>query len=182
MFFDGWTGLWRVLVVGTLAYAALIFLLRISGKRTLSKMNAFDLIVTVALGSTLANVLLSKEVALVEGVAGFFLLIGLQYGITWASVRFPRVESWVKAEPSLLHFRGRCLREAMRQQRVTEDELRAAVRERGIGSLEEVGAVVLETDGSLTVLKQAEGGEGSALEGVRGLAGEDAGRHSAPRS
>ena len=68
MFFDSWAGLLRVLVVGTLAYAALVLLLRVTGKRTLSKMNAFDLIVTVALGSTLATVLLSKDVALAEGV------------------------------------------------------------------------------------------------------------------
>ncbi len=49
MFFDSWAGLLRVLVVGPLAYAALVLLLRVTGKRTLSKMNAFDLIVTVAL-------------------------------------------------------------------------------------------------------------------------------------
>ena len=68
MFFDGWSGPLRVLAVGTCAYAALVLLLRCSGKRTLSKMNAFDLVVTVALGSTLATVLLSKGVALAEGV------------------------------------------------------------------------------------------------------------------
>ena len=55
MFFDSWAGLGRVLVVGVLAYSALVLLLRISGKRTLTKMNAFDLVVTVALGSTLAT-------------------------------------------------------------------------------------------------------------------------------
>ncbi len=43
MFFDSWAGLLRVLVVGPLAYAALVLLLRVTGKRTLSKMNAFDL-------------------------------------------------------------------------------------------------------------------------------------------
>ena len=68
MLFDSWAGLGRVLLVGTLAYVALVLLLRISGKRTLSKLNAFDLVVTVALGSTLATVLLSKTVALAEGV------------------------------------------------------------------------------------------------------------------
>jgi len=56
MFFDSWFGLLRVIVIGTLAYAALIALLRVSGKRSLSKMNAFDLVVTVALGSTFAAV------------------------------------------------------------------------------------------------------------------------------
>ena len=63
MFFASWTGLLRVLMVGTLAYAAFVFLLRILGKRMLSKMNAFDLVVTVALGSTLATVLSSKSVS-----------------------------------------------------------------------------------------------------------------------
>ncbi|HUH13323.1 MAG TPA: hypothetical protein VMK65_09445, partial [Longimicrobiales bacterium] len=64
MFFDSWTGLGRVLLVGALAYAALILILRISGKRTLTKLNAFDLVVTVALGSTLATTLLTDYGAL----------------------------------------------------------------------------------------------------------------------
>ncbi|MDP9398666.1 MAG: hypothetical protein M3P96_13010 [Actinomycetota bacterium] len=59
MLYDGWHGPVRVLVVGGLAYLALVALLRISGKRTLAKLNAFDLILTVALGSTLATVLLT---------------------------------------------------------------------------------------------------------------------------
>lgn len=73
MFFDTWAGLGRTLMVGVLAYAALVSLLRISGKRTLSKMNTFDLVVTVALGSTLATVLLSKDVALAEASEVSFL-------------------------------------------------------------------------------------------------------------
>lgn len=87
MFFDSWQGLGRVVVVGILAYAALVFFLRVSGKRTLTKMNAFDLVVTVALGSTLATVLLSKDVALAEGLIAFAVLIALQFAVTWLSVR-----------------------------------------------------------------------------------------------
>ncbi len=49
-FYHGHEPIIRVLVVGVLAYIALVFLLRISGSRTLSKMNAFDFIVTIALG------------------------------------------------------------------------------------------------------------------------------------
>lgn len=71
MFFDTWSGLGRVVVISACAYAALIVVLRISGKRTLGKMNAFDLAVTVAIGSTLATVLLSKDVALAEGILAF---------------------------------------------------------------------------------------------------------------
>ena len=55
MFFSGWDGLLRTLVIGVLAYVILILFLRISGKRTLAKMNAFDFVVTVALGSSVSN-------------------------------------------------------------------------------------------------------------------------------
>ncbi len=109
MFFDGWLGIGRVILVGVLAYLALIVLLRVSGKRTLSKMNAFDLVVTVALGSMLATVLLSSSVALLEGITAFALLILLQYVIAWLSVRSSAVSRLVKAEPALLAYNGRLL-------------------------------------------------------------------------
>lgn len=146
MFFNDASSLLRVVIVGTLAYSSLVLLLRVSGKRTLSKMNAFDLVVTVAIGSTLATVLLSKDVALADGVVAFTLLIGLQYSITWLSVRSRRVENLIKAEPSLLYFNGRFL-EAAKAERVTEAEVRAAVRSQGLSEMESVAAVVLETDG-----------------------------------
>lgn len=166
MFFEDWFGLIRVIVVGFCAYVALIFSLRISGKRTLSKWNAFDFVVTVALGSTLATVLLSKDVALVEGVFAFIVLIVLQYIITWLSVRYPVVQRTVKAGPTLLLSRGRFIHESLRSQRVTESEVRAAVRGAGIAAIEEVWAVVLETDGSFSVMKETENKSPSALADV----------------
>lgn len=155
MFFDTWSALGRTAVVGVLAYIALVFLLRVSGKRTLSKMNAFDLVVTVALGSTLATVLLSTDVALANGVLAFTLLIGLQLTITWLSVRSSMVRNFVKAEPTLLLHRGRFLRGAMKRERVTEDEILSALRGQGIVAVEEVEAVVLETDSSFSVVKKS---------------------------
>lgn len=151
MFFDGWSGLLRVLVVGTVAYVALIVLLRVSGKRTLAKLNAFDFIVTVALGSTLATVVLSSSVALAEGLTALALLVGLQYVVAWASVRSSRVESLVKSEPTLLYRHG-FLRETMRRERVTEDEVTQAARSQGYADLSSVAAVVHETDGTLSIL------------------------------
>ncbi|MCK9622662.1 MAG: DUF421 domain-containing protein [Methylobacter sp.] len=166
MFFNDAFSLLRVFIVGTLAYLSLVLLLRVSGKRTLSKMNAFDLVVTVAIGSTLATVLLSKDVALADGVAAFTLLIGLQYVITWLSVRSRRVENLIKAEPSLLYFNGRFL-EAMKSERVTEAEVRAAVRSQGLSEMESVAAVVLETDGSLTVLRNQDDQVFTSLKGIK---------------
>lgn len=90
-----------------------VLLLRVSRKRTLSKMNAFDIVVTVALRSTLATVLLSKMVALAEGVLAFAVLILLPFVETWVSVRSPMVRRLVKNEPRLLLYDGRFLQEAM---------------------------------------------------------------------
>jgi uncharacterized membrane protein YcaP (DUF421 family) len=155
MLFDSRAGLGRVLLVGTLAYVALVFLLRISGKRTLGKLNAFDLVVTVALGSTLATVLLSKSVALAEGVLALGLLILLQYLIAWVSVRSPQFQALIKAEPTLLLHRGRFLERAMKAERLTREEILAALRASGAAEPGEIAAVVLETDGTLSIIPDA---------------------------
>lgn len=155
VFFNGWAGLLRVVIVGTLAYLCLVLLLRVSGKRTLSKMNAFDLVVTVALGSTLATVILAKDVALAEGIVAFTLLIALQFLITWLSVRSSTISHLVKAEPTLLLYQGQILPGQMRRMRVLEVEIHAAIREQGVAALREVEAVVLETDGSFAVVQRS---------------------------
>ena len=154
MFFDSWMGLLRVLIGGVFAYVALVAFLQISGKRTLAKLNAFDLIVTVSLGSTLASIILNKSVALAEGALALALLIALQFVITWLSVRFGAFENLIKAEPTLLLHRGKMLQAAMRRERVTSDDLLVAVRSAGAGDLSEIDAVTLETNGSLSVVRR----------------------------
>jgi len=166
MFFDDWFGLFRILIVGVLAYSALTFLLLASGKRTLSKWNAFDFVVTIALGSTFATVIISKDVSFAEGVLALGLLVGLQFVITWLSVRFKWMENLVKAEPTLLFDKGEFLSHAMKRQRVAEGEVRMAIRSKGIAAVEEVDAVVLETDGSFSVIKKSNTDSRTALEGV----------------
>lgn len=154
MFFDGWESLLRTLVVGVLAYCALVLFLRIAGKRTLSKMNAFDWVVTVALGSTLATILLSKDVSLAQGALALALLIALQFIVTWSSVRARWVRKVIAAEPSLLVYQGNYLEKTLHRERVTKDDVMAAVRAAGQASIEDVGAVVLGTDGSFNVIRK----------------------------
>ncbi len=168
LFFDTWDKLLRTLVIGVLAYSLLVLFLRLSGKRTLSKMNAFDLVVTVALGSTLATILLSKDVTLAQGALALLLLISMQFVVTWASVRSRRLRSLVTGEPTLLLYQGRLLPDAMRVARMTEDEMHAALRGAGAAAPDEVEAVVLETDGSLSVVRQAKGTAPSSLAAVTG--------------
>lgn len=166
MFFDDPRGLLRVLTMGLCAYASLILLLRLTGKRTLSKWNAFDLVVTVALGSTFATLLLTKQVPYAEGVLALGLLVLMQYAITWLAVRFRFVRSLLKAEPVCLFREGTYRTEALRRERVTESEVRAAVRSAGLVSMSAVAAVVLETDGAVSVMRQSSADDCSALADV----------------
>ncbi|MBV6624519.1 MAG: DUF421 domain-containing protein [Rivularia sp. (in: Bacteria)] len=166
--FNNWESLQHTLVVGTLGYIAMIFLLRISGKRTLSKWNSFDFIVTIAFGSILASILLSTNTSLAQGILAIALLVFFQFIITWISVRSNIFRGWVKAEPTLLLFRGEFQHHAMRHQRVTEGEVLAALRENGMGALEDAEAVILETDGSFSVIKKLENSSASALVDVKG--------------
>lgn len=168
MFFENWDNLWRVLVVGSLAYVSLVVLLRVSGNRTLSKMNSFDFVVTIALGSTFSSILINKDVTLSQGLIAIGLLIGFQYLITWLSVRSRYFSKTVKTEPTLLLREGCFLREALSKVRVTEDEVRSAVRQKGWGGLEEIEAVIMETDGSLSVISKPLAGSMTALHRVSG--------------
>jgi uncharacterized membrane protein YcaP (DUF421 family) len=168
MFFDDMHGLLRVIVVGTLAYAGCILVMRLSGNRTLSKLNSFDLIITVAFGSTLSSIVISSDIALAEGLLAIALLVLLQFMITWLSVRSSAVNSVIKTAPTLLLSNGHMIAGAMRKVRITSDEIRTAVRQKGLGGLDQVAAVILETDGSLSIIPAEKLGSGSALDSVWG--------------
>ncbi|HEX7154829.1 MAG TPA: YetF domain-containing protein [Thermoanaerobaculia bacterium] len=167
-----WSDAARSAISGLLAYTALVVLVRISGKRTVAKWNAFDLIVTVALGSTLASTIVTGTVPVLQGAGAFIVLVGLQFAITWASVRVKWIHRLVKAQPALLVRDGRFEHETMRRERVTEDEVLTAARRGGVGDLREVQAIVLETDGSFSVIGSvADDVAYSTLRGVHGAAG-----------
>lgn len=168
VFFSGWSTLARTALISILAYPAMLVILRLSGQRTLSKMNAFDLVVTIALGSTLASVILTGSVALAQGLLAFVLLIAMQYLLALLTSRSPVAERWVNGEPVLLFHRGTFLHQAMRKARVTEEEVRAGIRQQGRDALADIEAVVLETNGRLSVIPVAHAGQDSALAGVPG--------------
>lgn len=169
MLFEGWDNLGRIVAIGTLAYAALIVLLRISGNRTLSKMNSFDFVITIALGSTFSAILINQNVTLAQGVTAMALLVGFQFLITWLSVRLRSVNRAVKTEPTLLLRNGEFIPAALTRVRVTEDEVLTAIRKGGLGGVEQVEAVIMETDGNLSVIGKSSAGTLSALRHVAGM-------------
>lgn len=154
IWFDSWDSILRVVYVTSAAYISMVFLLRISGKRTLSKMNAFDFVVTIALGSTLAGVALNQSIPLANGMTAIGLFIGFQFMFTWMSVRIKKLKTIITSKPSLIFYKGEFLNQAMKRERITEEEVYSAARKNGISSLDEIEMVILETTGDLAILEK----------------------------
>lgn len=168
LFFNSWDSVFRTLIIGVFSYIGLVLMLRISGNRTLSQLNAFDFIVTVALGSTLATVILNKSISLADGLIALGMLILLQYTVSSLSVRWETLRGVIKTEPFVLVYRGKFLPDALKKHRITEDEVLQMLRSEGIGNVTEVDAVVLETNGNFSVIKKTDQAGDSTLKNVSG--------------
>jgi uncharacterized membrane protein YcaP (DUF421 family) len=150
-FFESWYNVGRTVTLSVIGFAALFTMLRISGKRTLSKLNVFDFVFVVAVGSVFASMIISKDVTLIEGIAALATLIGIQMVLSQLAARFPRVERIINGKPTLVLTHGKFIPEALRKERLTEEEVRGAIRAEGVTRVEDVDAVTMENDGTLTV-------------------------------
>lgn len=160
-FFSTAEPLLRMLVVGTLLYFGLVLLLRTSGGRSLSQMTAYDFIVNVAIGAVLGRSLTAHGVSLAEGLLALALLLVLQYVLARTQTRSRRLFGILSNSPALLYLDGSFRDDVLDRHRLTEADVRAAVRKDGFGSMSQVEAVVLESNGALSVVGDL--GDGSAL-------------------
>ena len=160
----------EIVVSALVIYAAVVVMVRVSGKRTLAQCNAFDFVVTIALGSTLAATITSPSVGVAEGAVALAALIGLQFVVAWASRRWAAVHRTVQAAPTALLVDGALRHEAMAHHRLRADDVAAALRSQGLARFDDARAVILETDGTMSVIPAtAPHGRGrSTLDGIDG--------------
>lgn len=168
MWFDDWSSLLQIVVKATIGFAALVLLLRVAGKRAITKLNAFDLVLVFTVGSILATTILNTQTTISEGLLALALLVGLQWLTAWLSTRSSGFRALIKSEPTLLAYDGKLLLANLRRERIAEVEVQAALRQNGIHDLAGAKAVVLETEGEISVLKN-DGGDPTASLGVSGI-------------
>lgn len=154
--FSDWTTVFRILLVGSLIYLSLVFILRIFGKRALAKMNAYDFVVTIALGSVLSTTIVNKDITLIDGALAMILLLVLQFVLAKLAWHSTFIDGLIKDEPVILFYQGEFDYTAMKDQRVIEQEIYQAIRTNGFSSTNAVLAVVLETTGDISVLPNSE--------------------------
>ena len=161
-----WTTLGLVVLSGLVTYAAVILLTRLAGVRSLAKMSSFDFAATVAVGSTIATTLVGST-SLSTGVLGLAVLYGLQYVVATLRRR-DLLLGLVDNRPILLMAGSHVLEGNLRHARVSREELWAQLRMAGVHRREQVQAVVMETTGDISVLRNGEPLDEELLRGVRG--------------
>lgn len=166
LFFASWSAIGRVAIMAFAIYIVVVAILRVVGQRALAKMSAYDLIVTVTLGSLVASIPLQKSLSLTEGLAALLTFLALQQITSRILRRWPGSRAVVKSEPTLIVWDGEMLRDRMHKVTITPDEVEAPIRSAGMGSVSQATAVVLENDGNWSVISTENAGDVSALSGL----------------
>jgi uncharacterized membrane protein YcaP (DUF421 family) len=156
-----WNTIWRDLVIPGVpvtekvirtlgVYAFLLAGLRLAGKRELTQLNPFDLVVLLVLSNTVQNAIIGNDNSLVGGIFGAAVLLAINYWVVRFLYNHPFLDRWVEGDPTILVRNGRVLEHRLRNELITREELEQAARKQGIDSLRQVKSARLETGGALT--------------------------------
>ena len=141
---------WEKAVRTIVVYVALLFLLRVGGKRQLAQMNTFDLIVILLLSNVVQNAVIGTDDSLVGGLIGATVLIAANYVIVRATFLHPFATRLLQGTPTQLVENGKVDEHALRHELITQAELDAALRRQGMDGLDDVEEVVIEPEGSIS--------------------------------
>jgi len=135
------------------AYAFLVLLLRLAGRRTLGELTPFDFVVLLMVGDLMSETLVRDDASFVAGTVLCATLVGLDIVLAVVKTRSRRVERWLEGEPVVLVRDGQPLHHVMRLARVGEEDVLAAARtHQGLEHMEEIRLAVLECTGTISVI------------------------------
>jgi len=142
-----------VIALKTLAvYAFLVLGLRLLGKRELGQMSLYDVVLIIILGNAVQNAMINSDNTLGGGVVAAAVLLAANRVLNEVLSRSNRAQRLLVGEPVLIATDGKVLVEQMRREGITPEQLDAALREHGFESLDGVHSVILEVDGSMSVI------------------------------
>jgi uncharacterized membrane protein YcaP (DUF421 family) len=148
-----WHGLAEIALRTTVIYVLVLIGLRLTGKREVGQMTPFDLTLLLLLSNSVQNAMTGPDTSLVGGVVAAAMLLILNYLVAKLSGRSRQFRRIIEGSPTLLVHNGKTIPDNMAKERISEDELTRALREHGCNAVQEAALVVLEVDGSVSVLK-----------------------------
>ena len=178
----GWGQVGLIALSALAMYVAVILLTRLAGVRSFSKMSGFDFAVTVAIGSVLGSVILSKDPPIANGVAALVILFGLQIGMAVLRSRFPGLQLLADNRPRLIMIGGEVQYDQLKKAKMTESDLWGKLREANALNFSQVLAVIAETTGDVSVLHASDPDQEIEPELLKGVIAGERYRHNRTRA
>ena len=147
---------WSIVVRTAVVYVALLFGLRLAGKRELGQMTPFDLVVILLIANAVQNAMVGPDTSLTGGLIAAAVLVGLNYALARARESIPWLRRAVEGTPTLLVNDGHFVTGHLRREGLNPEEVLAAIREHGLDGVADVKVAVLEVDGSISIVPKDE--------------------------
>jgi uncharacterized membrane protein YcaP (DUF421 family) len=144
-----------VVLRAAFVFAFLFVLMRVIGRRELSSLEPFDLILLIVLGDLVQQGVTQDDYSITGLVLAVGTIAALQVGVSYANYRFPRLRPLLDGEPIVILQDGKPIERNLRRERLTLDDLAEKARQQSIGSLDEVAWAVLETSGQISFVKKS---------------------------
>ena len=143
-----------LVIRAVVGFAFVLFLTRVVGRRELSSLEPFDLLLLIMIGDLVQQGITQNDLSLtglvlVGGTIGLLTVL-----VSFVRFRFPRLRPILDGEPVIVLEGGKPIERNLRRNRITLGELAAAARGQGFASLEDVQWAVLETSGSISFIKK----------------------------
>ena len=135
-------------------YAGLMLFTRLMGLRSFSKLSSHDFAMTVGIGSILASTVLSKNPSLLQGLVAIASLFILQGVVSWLRRHVKPIKYLVDNKPLVLMAHGEYYWNNIKKANLAKSDIQEVLRKNGLKSKTEVFAVIMETTGDMSVIKQ----------------------------
>jgi uncharacterized membrane protein YcaP (DUF421 family) len=145
---------WELIIRGTAMYLFLFLLFRVVIRRRVGSVGMADILILVIVADASQNAMSGEYKSVTDGAILVGTIIAWTQLIDWLNWRVPALRSWLEPPPLPLIEDGRILRHNLRKEYVTEDELKAKLREQGVDDVRTVAKAHMETDGQISVIKR----------------------------
>ena len=144
---------WELIIRGSAMYLFLFVLFRVVIRRRVGAIGMADILILVIVADASQNAMSGEYKSVTDGAILVGTILGWNVVIDWLNFRVPALRDWLEPPPLLLIENGRVLRRNLRQEYVTEDELKAKLREEGVEDVRQVAKAHMESDGQISVIK-----------------------------
>ena len=145
-----------VVIRAALMYCFLLFITRVVGRRELSTLEPFDLILLIVLGDLIQQGVTQSDYSFTGLMLAAGTIAVMQTSVSWIGYRSPKKAGLVlEGEPIVIVQDGKCLERNTKRERIRKEEVLESARKSGIGSLDEIEWGILETSGEMTFIKKS---------------------------